>query len=63
VIEWLNGPAFQVVPGQITVLVEQLNLDTLKYLNRLSDLMFVLARTLARQSGVQETYWDKGRLL
>lgn len=43
--------------------VEQINADTLKYLNRLSDLMFVLARTLARQSGGQETYWDKGRLL
>jgi len=43
--------------------VEQVNLETLKYLNRLSDLLFVLARTLARQHGGQEVYWDKGRLL
>jgi len=42
--------------------VEQVNPVTLKYLNRLSDLLFVLARTMARQAGGQEVYWDKGRL-
>lgn len=32
---------------------------TLVYLNRLSDLLFVLARTLARQEGGSEVYWNK----
>ncbi len=41
---------------------EPVNTETLMYLNRLSDLLFVLARTLARQSGGQEVYWDKARL-
>ena len=36
---------------------EALNPDSEAYLNRLSDLLFVLARTLARQSGGQEVYW------
>ena len=31
-----------------------------RYLNRLSDLLFVLARVLARQ-GTGEVYWQKGR--
>lgn len=38
---------------------EQVNPDSLKYLNRLSDLLFVLARTLARESGGDEVYWQK----
>jgi cob(I)alamin adenosyltransferase len=34
-----------------------LNTDLLRYLNRLSDLLFVMARYLARQNGGQETLW------
>lgn len=41
---------------------ESVNPQTAIYLNRLSDLLFVLARTLARQEGGQEVYWEKGRL-
>jgi cob(I)alamin adenosyltransferase len=32
------------------------------YLNRLSDLLFVLARTLARHEGSKEVLWDRTRL-
>jgi cob(I)alamin adenosyltransferase len=32
------------------------------YLNRLSDLLFVLARRLARHEGGTETLWDRSRL-
>ncbi len=41
---------------------EQLNRETLIYLNRLSDLLFVLARVLAKADGGTEVYWEKGRL-
>lgn len=34
-----------------------LNPELLRYLNRLSDLLFVMARTLARMNGGQETLW------
>jgi cob(I)alamin adenosyltransferase len=37
---------------------EQLNPQTLRYINRLSDLLFVLARVLARRNGGKETYWQ-----
>lgn len=33
--------------------------DALRYLNRLSDLLFVMARTANSRSGVQETIWRK----
>lgn len=33
--------------------------QALRYLNRLSDLLFVLARALARRDGGQEIYWSK----
>lgn len=33
-----------------------------QYLNRLSDLMFVLARTLNRQAGGAEPLWDRSRV-
>lgn len=36
-----------------------LNPDLLRYLNRLSDLLFVMARTLARQHGGQEVLWRR----
>ncbi|WP_456377964.1 cob(I)yrinic acid a,c-diamide adenosyltransferase [Thiolapillus sp.] len=38
---------------------EQVNSESLKYLNRLSDLLFVLARTLARQSSATEPSWNR----
>ena len=36
-----------------------LNAELLRYLNRLSDLLFVMARFLARQNGGQETLWRR----
>lgn len=36
---------------------EPLNSAALRYLNRLSDLLFVMARTLARAKGKKETSW------
>lgn len=38
------------------------NKNSLKFLNRLSDLLFVFARTLARSEGSQEVYWQSERL-
>ncbi len=38
---------------------ESVNSASLKYLNRLSDLLFVIARMLARRDGGQEVYWQK----
>jgi cob(I)alamin adenosyltransferase len=35
----------------------QTNPDTLRYINRLSDLLFVFARVLAREGGSGEVYW------
>lgn len=40
---------------------EPLNPHTPVFLNRLSDLLFILARTLARDAGVAETCWQPGR--
>jgi cob(I)alamin adenosyltransferase len=37
---------------------EALNPETLRYINRLSDLLFVLARVLARRDGGREIYWQ-----
>ena len=37
------------------------NPELLKYLNRLSDLLFVIARALARQDGSTEVLWRSGR--
>ena len=41
---------------------EYLNPHTMSYINRLSDLLFVLARTLNQHKGGKEVYWDKARL-
>jgi len=38
-----------------------LNPQVLKYLNRLSDLLFVAARVLARQDGAREVLWQHDR--
>jgi len=40
---------------------EKINPAALKYLNRLSDLLFVMARALAREGGGSEVLWDKNR--
>ncbi len=39
---------------------ESINKHILSYLNRLSDLLFVIARLLARQNGGQEILWQPG---
>tara|TARA_B100001123_G_scaffold300929_1_gene335795 strand:- start:729 stop:1421 length:693 start_codon:yes stop_codon:yes gene_type:complete len=41
---------------------EQVNSELLEYLNRLSDLLFVVARTLARENEGKEVLWDRSRL-
>ena len=40
--------------------VEQLNEWPLKYVNRLSDLFFVLSRWIGKQTGEQEYLWQRG---
>jgi cob(I)alamin adenosyltransferase len=40
----------------------EVNPHLLTYLNRLSDLLFVTARTLARQTGSKEVLWKSGRV-
>jgi cob(I)alamin adenosyltransferase len=40
---------------------EQLSPSLQRYLNRLSDLLFVLCRVLNREAGVADVYWQKGR--
>ena len=35
--------------------------ETLRYLNRLSDLLFCLARHLNRAAGIDEPMWQRGR--
>ena len=41
---------------------EFLNPETLRYINRLSDLLFVLARTLNQEKDGKEIFWDSERL-
>lgn len=41
---------------------EPVNPISLKFLNRLSDLLFVMARALARENGGQEVYWSPSRI-
>lgn len=40
----------------------EIRAELLVYINRLSDLLFVLARAIAKQSGVAEIYWQSSRL-
>ncbi len=42
--------------------VEAVRDETLQYLNRLSDLLFVIARVLARAVSGQEVLWDRERM-
>jgi cob(I)alamin adenosyltransferase len=39
---------------------EEINVDALKYVNRLSDLFFVLSRWIAKQTGEREYLWQRG---
>jgi cob(I)alamin adenosyltransferase len=39
---------------------EEINSDVIKYVNRLSDLFFVLSRWIAKQTGEQEYLWQRG---
>ena len=41
---------------------EYLNPETLAYINRLSDLLFVFSRTITLSMGGKEVYWNKDRL-
>lgn len=41
---------------------EYLNPETLRYINRLSDMLFVLARSLNHLKGGKEVLWDSERL-
>jgi cob(I)alamin adenosyltransferase len=38
--------------------VEEINSEIVRYLNRLSDLLFVLARVVNQRSGIPETTWQ-----
>lgn len=38
---------------------EAVNEEVIRYLNRLSDLLFVLARIENKREGVEEEYWEK----
>ena len=40
---------------------EEVNEPAIRYLNRLSDLLFVIARSIARASGTGEILWDHDR--
>ena len=40
---------------------EEVREEPLRYLNRLSDLLFVVARVLARRESGQEVLWDRKR--
>lgn len=40
-----------------TAVLEEVSLDALQYLNRLSDLLFTLARWVNRTAGVEEPVW------
>ncbi|HHO56861.1 MAG TPA: ATP:cob(I)alamin adenosyltransferase, partial [Trueperaceae bacterium] len=36
----------------------EINSNCIKYLNRLSDYLFVLARALNKRAGIEETNWQ-----
>ncbi|MGH8596175.1 MAG: cob(I)yrinic acid a,c-diamide adenosyltransferase [Gammaproteobacteria bacterium] len=42
---------------------DEINAEALRYLNRLSDLLFVLARVLALRDGGREVMWDRKRFV
>ena len=48
--------------GSLSASICHLNAETLRYINRLSDLLFVFARTLNQKEGDKEVLWDSERL-
>ncbi len=42
--------------------METVRVECIHYLNRLSDLLFVIARRLAREESGREVIWDRGRV-
>ena len=40
---------------------EEVNAETVRYLNRLSDLLFILSRAANAQAGAAEPLWEPGR--
>jgi len=52
------------VEPQLVGLSKEISINeaSLKFLNRLSDLLFVFARTMARSEGGEEIYWQSDRL-
>lgn len=46
---------------QTLAAAEEVRPEVVRYLNRLSDLLFVIARVLARLDGGQEVMWDRDR--
>lgn len=43
-------------------LLPDIETDLLRYINRLSDLLFVICRVLAREAGVPETLWRSSKV-
>lgn len=41
---------------------QAINSELLAYINRLSDLLFVMARSISKQQGKKENYWQSNRL-
>jgi len=41
---------------------EYVNPETIRYVNRLSDFLFIVARSLNHEKGGKEIYWDSERL-
>ena len=42
---------------------ESVSIHTLKYINRLSDFLFVIARVINKKQGKQDTYWQSQRIV
>lgn len=42
--------------------LKSINVKLLVYFNRLSDYLFVLARTVSKQAGAEELYWQSSRI-
>jgi cob(I)alamin adenosyltransferase len=40
---------------------ESVSAEARRYLNRLSDLLFVLCRVINREAGMPDVLWQKGR--
>ncbi|MCK4708805.1 MAG: cob(I)yrinic acid a,c-diamide adenosyltransferase, partial [Gammaproteobacteria bacterium] len=40
---------------------QSINKESMAFINRLSDLLFVIARQCCKDDGIDEVYWQKGR--